>query len=82
MSPENPFPPAASPDDDNLGAPIAELRDLPIEVSRAFTHRVKGRIERRVVAGELVGLAWTAPLMMLLEFLRIPFEAFGRGRRP
>lgn len=83
MTPDTP-PPNDEPlaDTDDLGAPVAELQDLSLEVSDRFVRRVRGKIERRVVAGEFLGLVWTAPIMMLLEFLRIPFEAFGRSRRP
>jgi len=43
---------------------------------------VRGRIERRLLAGEFMGLAWTAPMMMLLELLRVPFELLVGKRRP
>ena len=70
-----------SSDTEDLGQPVTELQDLPLDVGDRFVRHVRGRIERRVVAGEFLGLAWTAPMMMLLEFIRIPFEAFGRDRR-
>lgn len=69
-------------DDTDLGEPVSELRDLSLAVDDRFGRRVRGRLERRVLAGELLGLAWTAPLMMLLEFLRIPFELLQGKRRP
>ena len=71
----------SSRDTEDLGQPVAELLNLPLDVDDRFVRHVRGRIERRVVTGEFLGLAWTAPLMMLLEFIRIPFEAFGRDRR-
>lgn len=69
-------------DDTDLGEPVTELRDLSLPVDDRFGRRVRGRIERRVLAGELLGLAWTAPLMTFLEFLRIPFELLLGRRRP
>ena len=69
-------------DDADQGKPITELRDLSLHVDDRFGRRVRGRLERRVLAGELLGLAWTAPLMMLLEFVRVPFELLQGRRRP
>jgi hypothetical protein len=64
-----------------MGEPVVELRDLSLAVDDRFGRRVRGRLERRFLAGELLGLAWTAPMMMLLEFLRAPFELlFGKRR--
>ncbi len=68
-------------DDPDMGLPVAELRDLSLSVDDQFGRRVRGKIERRVLAGEFIGLAWTAPVMMLLELLRAPFELFGGKRR-
>jgi len=82
VSADAPPPNEPDADVDDLGAPITELQDLPVEVSQRFVQHVRGRIERRVVTADILDLVWTAPLMMLLEFLRIPFEAFGRDRRP
>ena len=65
-----------------MGEPVVELRDLSLAVDDQFGRRVRGRIERRVLAGEFLGLAWMAPMMMLLEFLRVPFELLVGKRRP
>jgi hypothetical protein len=82
MTPDTPLPSDGSSDDgEDLGEPVTELQDLPLVVDERFARQVRGRIERRVITGEILTLAWTAPLMMLLEFIRIPFEAFGRDRR-
>jgi hypothetical protein len=82
MTPDVPPPPNESTDDaEDLGQPLVELQDLPVEVDDRFVRQVRGRIERRVMTAELLGLAWTAPVTMLLEFIRIPFEALGRNRR-
>ena len=69
-------------DDTELGDPVTELRDLSLAVDDRFGRRVRGRLERRVLTGELLGLAWAAPLLTFLEFLRIPFELFLGKRRP
>lgn len=66
-------------DEPDLGAPVTELQDLSLAVNDRFARRVRGRIERRTLGGEFLGLAWTAPAMTLLELLRVPFELF-RGK--
>ncbi len=81
----NPDPPEpvdgeAQPDDPDLGAPVRELRAITLPLSPRFGERVRGRIERRLLAGQLLDVVWVAPLAMLLEFLRWPFELLA-GRR-
>ena len=68
-------------DPDDLGEPVIELRDLSLAVDERFVRRLRSRLERRLLAGELLGLAWTAPVMMLIELLRAPFELFSGRRR-
>ena len=68
--------------DDELGQPVDELRDLALPLGASFPDRVRGRIERRLLTAELLDLAWTAPLAVLLELLRAPFEALAASRRP
>lgn len=69
-------------DEGGLGEPVTELRELSLAVDDRFGRRVRGRIERRVLTGEFLGLAWAAPSMLLLELLRMPFELLvGRRRR-
>jgi len=68
---------------DDTGAPIDELKDLELEVADDFADKVGRRIERRVLANELVTLAWTGPMAATLELLHIPFAWFaGRSRSP
>jgi len=67
--------------DGDLGEPIDELRELSVPLDPRFAQRVRGSIERRLLAGELLGLAWAAPLSVLMELLRAPFELFGGRRR-
>lgn len=66
---------------DDLGEPIAELSDLAWTPDAQFGRRVTGRIERRVLTGRLLSVAWSAPLMVLLELLRAPFESLSSNRR-
>jgi hypothetical protein len=83
VTPDTPGPGDQSPlDDGDLGPPVVELQDLSISADDHFGRRVRGKIERRMLTGEFIDLAWTAPMMMLLEFLRVPFELFTRKRRP
>jgi hypothetical protein len=60
-----------SPDD--VGTPVDALHDLELAVSDDFADKVGRRIERRVLANELVNLAWSGPLAATLELLHIPF---------
>ena len=60
---------------------VGELQGLSLEVDRRFGQRLHGRIERRALAGEFVGLAWTAPALMLLEFALLPFALLSGKRR-
>jgi hypothetical protein len=78
MTPDDPKPTGPDEEDPALGAPVTELRDVSFGVGDQFATRVRGRIERRVLAGEVIELIWTAPLTMVLEFLRWPFELFRR----
>lgn len=65
----------------DLGEPLAELYDLSWPSGDDFGRRVNGRIERRLLAGRLLDVAWSAPLMVIIELLRAPFELFSSGRR-
>lgn len=83
MTPDVPGPGGEPPvDDSDLGDPVVELRDLSLSTSDQFGRRVRGRIERRRLAGEFIGLAWIAPVTMLLELLRVPFELLAGKKRP
>jgi hypothetical protein len=70
-----------TPDDDDLGEPIDGLKDLSLPLDPQFSRRVRGSIERRLLAGELLSLAWAAPLAVLMELLRAPFEQFAGRKR-
>jgi len=82
VSPDSSEPGLHTPDEAELGPPVEELRDLAWTLGAGFTDRVRGRIERRLLAGELLDFAWTAPLMLLLELLPAPFETLSGRRRP
>jgi hypothetical protein len=69
------------PADMDLGAPIAELRDLGADVDPRFARRVRGRIERRLFSSDIIAFWWTTPLMVLIEILRIPFDLIDSRRR-
>ncbi len=76
--------PNGGPSDDDLGEPVAELAQLTWQSGDAFGRKVTGSIERRILTGRLLDVAWTAPLVILLEFLRVPFESLrssGHRRR-
>jgi hypothetical protein len=81
MTPDVPLPGEERIEEGDLGEPVEALRALSWSMDQRFAHKVRGRIERRAFAGELISLAWTAPIMMLLEFLRVPFEALAGRRR-
>ena len=68
--------------DVELGEPIAELADLHADVRPGFVGRVRRRIDRRELTGQLLGLTWSAPAAILLEFLGMVFELLGLGRAP
>lgn len=69
------------PSEADLGEPLAELYDLSWQPADDFGRKVNGRIERRLLTGRLLDVAWSAPLMVILELLRAPFELFSGGRR-
>lgn len=71
----------AVPGDNEIGEPIAELAELRWDAADDFARRVSGRIERRLLAGRLLDVAWTAPLTVLLELLRAPLELLTGSRR-
>ena len=82
MTPDTPGHGGGSPaGDDDAGEPVAELRHLSLAVDDRFGRRVRGRIERRLLTGELLDLAWRAPAMMLLELVSGLFDLLGGKRR-
>ena len=56
------------------GEPVAELEGISVPVDGRFGERVRGRIERRLLAGDLIELAWMAPFIVLVEWITTPFR--------
>jgi hypothetical protein len=81
MADQSAPPPEPVDDPVDLGEPIAELADLGWSPGARFNDKVTGGIERRLLTGRLLDVAWSAPLMVLLELLRIPFESLSASRR-
>jgi hypothetical protein len=67
-------------DDDDLGDPIAELEGFALTPGARFMARVERGLERRHLAGELVGLSVLAPVTIFLSLLRIPFDLIDERR--
>lgn len=67
---------------EETGLPVTQLRGLELVVDDRFADQVGRRIQRRLLAGDLLQLAWSGPLMALLEILRVPFEWFTAGSSP
>lgn len=67
--------------DADLGEPLAELGNLAWQPAEDFGRKVSGSIERRLLTGRLLDMVWSAPLMVILELLRAPFEMFSGNRR-
>lgn len=78
--PSNPEEPRNT-DDEDLGAPIAELQDLSLPVEARFGTRVRNGIERRVLAGDLVDVVWSGPVAVLLEFINALFSLVRGEKR-
>ena len=68
MSTEN------DPNEEDDGSPVTELHGLSISVDDGFGEQVRGRIERRLLAADLIELAWRGPFIVLVEWLTTPFR--------
>ena len=58
----------------DAGEPVAELAGIAVPVRPEFEERVRGRIERRLLVGDLIELAWIAPFVVLIEWVTAPFR--------
>lgn len=67
--------------DADLGEPVAELENLAWPPGDDFGRKVGGRIERRLLTGRFLDMAWSTPFMVILELLRAPLELFSGSRR-
>jgi hypothetical protein len=74
VTPDPDEPGSGSADEAELGEPIGELQDVSWPVSERFDAKLRGRIERRLLGGSLLELAWTAPRTLVLEFIGWLFE--------
>jgi len=66
-----------SPETDDWGAPVTQLRDHVVPVSPQFRARVHRSIERRILAANATQFGMLAPITALLELLRAIFEGLG-----
>lgn len=57
--------------DDDVEPPIDALRDFAFSSDDAFADDLRRRIDRRVVAGEMVRLSTGAVFAVLMEFLSL-----------
>lgn len=81
MSPSDPPAEGDAPGED-VGPPLDELTAFEVEVDDNFVDQVGRRIQRRILTGDLLRLAWTGPAVAVLELLRVPFEWLAGGPGP
>jgi hypothetical protein len=72
---------ADGPPDDDLGEPVVELEQLSLTVRDRFGQRVRGGIERRLLAGHVLDLLWTGPIAVFLEFVGAALGLARSGRK-
>jgi len=70
-----------APDLDDLGEPIAELRELRDEPPSGFVARLLDRLRRRDLSRQLTTLGWTGFAAVLVEFLKLMFSMFETSPR-
>lgn len=68
-------------DDIETGEPIEMLRELGEDPAPGFIARIRGALQRRLLASQLADLSWSTPFLVLLEYLKIIFGFFERPRR-
>ena len=61
--------------------PIPELAELRHPPSSTFLERVHNRISRRVLGKNVAQYFWHVPLIVMLEFLEMIFQAAGGKKR-
>lgn len=59
--------------------PIAALAAFAEPVEAGFLGRLRNRIHRRELAGEVVRLGWYAPFAVLMEFVNMIFGLLSAG---
>lgn len=68
----------------DTGEPVTELETLLEPPTTGFLSRLRNKIERRTLASNVVGMAWTATNNVVIEFIKLVFELLGprdRGDR-
>ncbi|NNF13435.1 MAG: hypothetical protein HKN72_09435 [Gemmatimonadetes bacterium] len=70
-----------APDLEDLGEPIAELRELSHEPPPGFVARLLDRLRRRDLSRQLTTLGWTGFGAVFVEFLKLVFSAFEPSPR-
>lgn len=68
-------------DDIETGEPIEMLRELGEEPAPGFIARIRGALQRRLLASQLMDLSWFTPVLVVLEYLKVIFGFFERPRR-
>ena len=61
---------------EDLGEPIAELRQLAEAPSAGFLGRVRASLRRREIGSHLVSLGWSGLGTVVLEFVRMIHALF------
>lgn len=72
------------PDDadlNDLGEPIAELRDLGEDPRAGFVGRLLNSLRRRDLSSQLVTLSWNGLGAVLLEFMQAIFSVLDTNPR-
>lgn len=64
-------------DTEDLGEPIAELRELEEIPDRGFVGRLMNSLRRRDLSSQVATLSWNGLGAVLLEFLKIMFAGFS-----
>ena len=68
-------------EDMDTGEPIAMLLDLAEEPVPGFVGRIRGALQRRLLASQLADLSWFTPVLVFLEYLKVIFGIFEVGSR-
>ena len=67
---------------EGLGEPIRELKELEVEVSSGFIGGVLASLRRRSLVSNLATMVWTGGAQAFLEFLQMFFSLFNPGKSP
>lgn len=63
-------------EDEDLGAPIDELRSLRVDAPSGFVGRLRRVLQRRALGSQVATLSWTGFGAVALEFLKVIFSIF------